>query len=116
MPQDRYWKAVVREDLISSEAFCTRSEASISHLDVEGHESLASMCFAYGGSYQTGPWLQAQSFSENVCPHQGSVIFTLPETLSTGKKKSGSFDSTCEINSRMKTMAQKGCGYFIAKE
>lgn len=41
MPQDRYWKAVVREDLISSETFCTHSEASISHLDVEGHESLA---------------------------------------------------------------------------
>lgn len=75
---------------MSSETFCTHSEASIRHLDVEGDESLACAVPMVAHPKQV-PDSTAQSFSEDCYPHKSSVIFTLQETFSTGEKKSSSF-------------------------
>lgn len=76
----------VREDLISSETFCTRSEASISHLDVEGHESLACALPMVAHTKQV-PDSKPRASQKISVPIRAVSIFTLPETLSTGKKK-----------------------------
>lgn len=113
MPQGCCWTAGVREDLISRETFCTLSEASVSHLDVEGHESLARALPMVAHTKQ-GPDATAQSFSD-FCLHKSSVIFTLPETLSAGKKNQVALIPHVELTLEWKPWFQKDVIILLPK-
>lgn len=71
----------------------------------------SSTCYASGGLYQTDPWLCRPELLRGFLSPRGVSSPCWEKRFS--REKSNSFDSRCWVNSTMKTMAQKGHGYFI---